>query len=439
MPIFVQGAKASQDAIGLPIALQEWSEYDGETAAVGRRLDTGHEGEVVAVVLTTKDRHARNPNRRPLEQWRRGFNALNREFRLEAGGVVFFKNCRPINTGLYVSTWPNILACNDQESAAVCKAAHAVMRVVVPDRTRESTRSGQTSTRFGAESTSKSRVGSSTERAAWGDVLIFYPEAAVQCGTEAQVRSEALRLANLSSLREPSFLIRGMNAAGEVVSAQEVAIGRVRYVDNGEEKYALPDADDLANLAQAYAGAIGKLSAKIAGFSLLPVDRLLLSPKTFFSPRRTAATVGVSQAFRRQDSGQAVYVAKEVFLKLSESEEALYVNAIHVVHPYSGGLNPDLFGGLTYARNAVLEPMRVQVGAAARDGSLSGDLQGPDHVSRPIERGSTPGERGQSSRAALSTRDRGAEPDDSSASQLAPDDPFAGIPSVHTRMPRLRP
>ena len=439
MPIFVHGSKMSQDAIGLPLVLQEWNEYDGETAAVGRRLDSGHEGEVVAVVLTTRDRHAQNPNRRSLGQWRRGFNALNREFRLEAGGIVFFKNCRPINAGVYVSTWPNVLACNDQESPAVCKAAHAVMRVVVPDRNAELSRSRQMSSRFGAESTSKSRAGNSTERGAWGDVLIFFPEAAVQCDTEAEVRREALRLAQLSSLREPSFLIRGTNTAGEVVSAQEVAIGRVRHVENGQETYVLPAAEDLANLAEAYAGAIGKLSAEISGFNLLPVDRVLLSPKTFFSPQRTPATVGVSQAFRRQDNGHEVYVAKEVFLKLSESDEAQYVNAIHVVHPYSGGLNPDLFGGLMYARDAILEPLRVQVGPASRDRSLSGDSHDSERMSRPVESASIAGERRLPSRAALSTRTVGAPRDGSSPSQAAPDDPFAGVPSVRTRMPRVRP
>ena len=74
MPIYVQSPRATTaDALCIPMELTGWSEYEGQTAAVGRRLDFDHRGETIVVVLTTRDKNSQNRNRRSLDEWRNGF------------------------------------------------------------------------------------------------------------------------------------------------------------------------------------------------------------------------------------------------------------------------------------------------------------------------------------------------------------------------------
>jgi hypothetical protein len=437
MPMFVTGSKGSaQDALGIPLQLREWTEYEGEVAAVGQRLDSGHEAEVVAVILSTRDRHADNPNRRSLAEWRDGYRALNREFRLEIGGIVLFKNCRQLGHSVYVSTWPNVLASNSEEAPKVCKADHAVMRVVMPaGATSSRSDAGPLARRVGNR-TADSRPGrGASERGPWGDVVVFYPEASVACADESAAADEAFRLANLRELREPMFLLRGINGSGEVVAASKVALGRKRDVVNGQDVYVLPSADDLANSVHTYAVAIRSLSRSVMTFNLLPAGRWLLSPRTFFAPKRTEGTVNVSRAFRQQEENREVYVAKEVLFKLSEEsrDNAQYVNAIYPVDPFGPGRNLDLLGGLGYSRDAILTAVRPD----------SRPETGPAQPAPRAE--SAPGRTGPSGVRSLGghkhlelapqpvARESAPRPDGAGRRGGMTDDPFAGIPSVRAR------
>jgi hypothetical protein len=437
MPMFVTGSRGgAQDAIGIPLEVREWTEYEGEIAAVGERLDSGHEAEVVAVILSTRDRHADNPNRRSLGEWRDGYRALNREFRLEIGGIILFKNCRQIANAVYVSTWPNVLACNREEAPNVCKADHAVMRVVTPASAMGSGSDARQPARRVLNSRSaESRLRAGTERGSWGDVVVFYPEACAACADESVAAEEAFRLANLRELREPMFLLRGINSTGEVVAATKVALSRKRDVVNGQDVYVFPSADELSKSVHAYAVAIRNLSNAVKTFNLLPAGRWLLSPRTFFAPQRAEGTVSVSRAFRQQEGDKEVYVAKEVLFKLSEQsrDNAQYVNAIYPVDPFGHGQNLDLLGGLEYARDAILTVVRpdsnpesgsresgarVEVTrnrALPQGVSSRGVNKSPDQAPQEVIPGSMPRVEGTRRHTGMT------------------DDPFAGIPSVRAR------
>lgn len=437
MPMFVTGSRGgAQDAIGIPLELREWTEYEGEVAAVGERLDSGHEAEVVAVILSTRDRHADNPNRRSLGEWRDGYRALNRDFRLEIGGIILFKNCRQIANAVYVSTWPNVLACTSEEAPNVCKADHAVMRVVTPTSATDSgSDARQPAKRFLSSRSAESRLRGGTVRGPWGDVVVFYPEACVACADESVAAEEAFRLANLRELREPMFLLRGINAAGEVVAASKVAVSRKRDVVNGQDVYVFPSADELSESVHTYAVAIRNLSSAVTTFNLLPAGRWLLSPRTFFAPQRVQGTVNVSRAFRQQEGDKEVYVAKEVLFKLSEEsrDNAQYVNAIHPVDPFGRGRNLDLLGGLEYARDAILTFVRPNISpesgsresgarvevprnrTLAKGVSYRGEYKSLGQAPRPVIPESTPRVEGAGRHTGMT------------------DDPFAGIPSVRAR------
>lgn len=437
MPMFVTGSRSNaQDALGIPLQLREWSEYQGEVAAVGQRLDSGHEAEVVAVILSTRDRHASNPNRRSLAEWRKGYRALDREFRLEIGGIVLFKNCRRLEQSVYVSTWPNVLASNREEAPKVCKADHAVMRVVTPAAVASSSPDAGLSRRQMRNRTAGSGPSKGvSERGPWGDVVVFYPEASVECADESAVSAEAFKLANLPELREPLFVLRGINAAGEVVVASKVALGRKRIVVNEEEVYVLPSPDELADAVHTYAVTMLNLSQSVAAFNLLPADRWLLSPRTFFAPKRSEGTINVGRAFRQQEENREVYVAKEVLFKLSEEsiDNTQYVNAIHPVDPFGPGRNVDLLGGLGYSSDAILTAVRpgsrpeaVSAQPAPRADSALGRT---GHSEMQLSRGPK--------RLALAPQSVGHDsmrrPDVAARRGGMTDDPFAGIPSVRAR------
>ncbi len=287
------------------------------------------------MVLSSRDRHAQNRNRRSLEEWREGFNALNQHFRLDSGGIVSFKNCRRINDQVYVATWPNVLACNPDQVHNVVQANHVVMRVMVPEqpvaRVDESRRSVS---RLGRASGADGRGRGGQERGAWGDVVVFFPEAAMECETEGAVARAAQQLAGLEHLQEPMFLLRALNATAEVVAATEIAPRRRRQTEEGQETYASPSPQEIARLVESYAVAVRRLSTTIKRFNLLPADRFLLSPLTMFSAQRKEATLAVSQSFREKHAAdQEIYVAKEALMKLSDPSEAAagmqYVNGIY--------------------------------------------------------------------------------------------------------------
>lgn len=412
MPMFVQSARGSggQDAVCIPLELTEWGEYDGQTAAVGRRLDNGHEGQTIAVVLTTRDKNAQNRNRKSLEVWQRGFNALGQHFKLEVGGVVSFKNCRRINDSVYVSTWPNVLACNREQVANVFKANHAV-----------------------------ARVGMGQDGSGWGDVVVFYPEAAVECRSGSEVREHAARLAEFEQIQEAMFVLRALNARGEVLAATEVMPRRRKQGEHGQETYVLPTPAEVGELAEAYALELGKRSSEIAGFSLMPADRYTLSPRTMSDPGKVQAMLAASQAFREKQSlDQEIYVAKEVLMKMSAPSDVTpgvrFVNGVYPVQPFGRGTNPDLLGGFVYAANAVFEPVRVTTGpdAPAAATSRSSPAVPTTRVAAPARLAAvgTPSEN-----VPLHATPQTSAP--AAPTKTLPEDPFAGVPSVQTRRPRM--
>lgn len=399
MPMFVQRGSKGQDAVCIPLELTEWSEYDGQAAAVGRRLDNGFEGQEIAVVLTTRDKHSQNRNRKSLEVWQRGFNALGQHFKLEVGGVVSFKNCRRVNDRVYVSTWANVLACNREQVANVFKANHAV-----------------------------TRVGQGQDGSAWGDVVVFYPEASVACRDAAEVRAHAARLAAVEQIQEPLFILRAINARGEVLAAAEVMPRRRKQGEHGEETYALPAPEEVGELAHAYARELGARSSEVVGFNLLPADRYLLSPRTMSDPRKVEAMLAASQAFREKQSlDQEVYVAKEVLMKMSAPSEATpgvrFVNGVYPVQPFGRGMNPDLLGGLMYAANAVFEPVRVAPDGPAASRSPPAAAAPTAAPARLAPVGALP----NAPRSGTPSAGAGA------AVSTPREDPFAGVPSVRAR------
>ncbi len=403
---------------------------------MGQRLDSGHEAEVVAVILSTRDRHADNPNRRSLAEWRDGYRALNREFRLEIGGIVLFKNCRQLGHSVYVSTWPNVLASNREEAPKVCKANHAVMRVVMPAGATNSGSDAGLPTRRARGRSADSRSSRGTaERGPWGDVVVFYPEASAACADESAAADEAFRLASLRELREPMFLLRGVNAAGEVVAASKVALGRKRDVVDGQDVYVLPSADDLANSVHTYAVAIRNLSRSVMTFNLLPAGRWLLSPRTFFAAQRTEGTFNVSRAFKQQEENREVYVAKEVLFKLSEEsrDNAQYVNAIYPVDPFGPGRNVDLLGGLEYSRDAILTVVRPD--SRQETGSAQPAPRAESAPGRTGPSGVRSSGRHQHLELAPQpvAREDTRRPDGAGRRGGMSNDPFSGIPSVRAR------
>jgi hypothetical protein len=231
------------------------------------------------------------------------------------------------------------------------------------------------------------------------------------------------------------FLLRGINTAGEVVAASKVALSRKRDVSNGKDVYVLPSANDLANSVHAYALAIRKLSSAVVAFDLLPAGRWLLSPRTFFAPKRTEGSVAVSRAFREQEGDKEVYVAKEVLFKLSEEsrDNAQYVNAIYPVDPFGRGRNLDLLGGLAYAKDAILTVVRPDNGAEpgrAEPAAQPEARRRETPVHGAVARG---GNKHLGLTAQPLTRESSPANDGAGRGTGITEDPFAGIPTVRRR------
>lgn len=420
MPIYVQSPRATTaDALCIPMELTGWSEYEGQTAAVGRRLDFDHRGETIVVVLTTRDKNSQNRNRRSLDEWRNGFRAFNEHFRLEVGGIVSFKDCRRLadraGNGVYVSSWPNILAGNREQVQNVVRGQHVVMRVTVR-----------------------------SDGTGWGDVVVFYPEEAVQCDTDVAVADHARRLASAMNVPAPMFVLRALNKNNDVLAATHVTPKYTKRVDHNREVFVAPTPEEIGTLARSYAGELRKLSPEITAFNVLPADRFPLSAHTMLGADRIESTELLTKGFRSRDvTGQEIYVAKEALMKLSaagESGAVRFVNGVYPVNRFGRGANPDLLGGFVYASNAVFSPIRLA------NGSLTDESHLPERV-ECHERGVEPRvDTTRRSGVAVSSPEagdlvarqgRGASTNAKSEEAASRDDPFAGVPSAASRRPRM--
>lgn len=342
--------QTQQNRVNLTVEVEGFeTKDDGNVLVVGRNISTGEE---VKVGLSTEGEMASNPNRNSIKKLMDGYKIGRTQYKLVPGGVIAFSGAfKNSATGEWIGMWPNVLAHNPEDRKQYFAGGEAVLLRMFERR------------------------GDNDEIRTSGAVDVFDVNNIKTAKPDELAKVVAELVGNY---RSPTFLVRGLNAAGEVIGyTLPLNRNRERVEKDGAVTYVARSPESVGQVIAELAEQSIQLPEG-GSYSILPAEQFQVSPKALTgdenSRSRKPAFMMAARAFYEMAGEDRDYKVKEAYMKIG-GEHGEFVGGIVPVDPYGKGSDPVLLGGLTYSAEflASLEAPQenAQEPAAATTGTSS--------------------------------------------------------------------
>lgn len=355
-----QGNNDRPPKVNLLIRVAGFADYGDDRALVGTDMRTG---EQITAALTDKGYFAARqagvgPGERPsIGILEKGYKSGRRQFALEEGGVVVLQNAFQNREGVYIGTWPNVVAYTPQDAKDwTVNAQHAMF--TLNQRKNDG--------KF------------------FGSADVYHEELITQGETPQDIYQDVLT--HIESNYEPPadgfggnisarFYSRYLDQQGNVMDLGPYPISAVWNQD--QSRLMTPEESATAICAK-IEEAMDRAGA--SGVSVVPITSFKLSSKALSDADEPKLNKfrRAAHAFYRDledDLGRDVYCRQALFKVGGDQRQ--FVNDVFPVefdknHP---GVDPGLLGGLSYAPESGLDPSGIETKDHSAENAQKGEEQ----------------------------------------------------------------
>jgi len=321
-----QAGQGQNNALNIPVRVTGFTERNNETGAVGKNLLNG---EDITVFLTNKGKAAENTNRNSLEKLKNGYKIGKTQYKLEAGGIVSFRQCsKPENSDVHFAAWPNVVAHNAEDAKEFAGRCRASMLRMFQKKIQEKNDDGS--------------IRHSVRHSGTLYTFMDDPKHHIQGNDGQSVQGAVAQFAD--NAKKPAFLIRVVNDNGEVAN-----LNLFQKTYNSDEKRDMTGEE----LSQALAERADELLKETPGtLNIVPANRLDVSPKGLQGDADKKGAVDHFKVLAKSyikvgKEGEIDIFCKDTFYKKGGDNKE-FVNDVYPVDPFGKGQDPALLGGLKY-------------------------------------------------------------------------------------------